>query len=407
MKDKKIIIVGGGLAGLTLSLFLKKAGIDSEVYEAYPKLTNAGAAFTIAPNGMNVLNELGLADELIENGNIISAFTFMNEKGKQIASMKTGPVEKYGQPSVMILRHVLHNRLYQEAIEQGIPVHYGKRLLAVAEHTDGIFAYFEDGTKVVADLLVGADGIHSMTRRILFPEAPKPVYIGFYGTGGLVDKADMSHENIAQHDLNLVYGTGGFFGYGFNKQDELLWWSSIEVPETEVKSYIKTVSQEGIRADLTGNFKNYHSPVGELIAKTKSFTQTASYEIEPLPRWYKGRVLLIGDAAHAISTTSGQGASMAFEDAMYLAKLLKDMGVNDYASVYARFEAERMPRLAKLFKLARRGNSDKKITNPFKAWIRDKMMGFFIRLFGEKGLEWQYSYKINWGEEKDRIKEAA
>ena len=397
MKNDKVIIIGGGMAGLSLALFLNKAGIQSAVYEAYPGFKNAGVAFTIAPNGMNVLNELSITEEIIKGGNVVSAFEFKNGEGRHIARMRTGPVEKYGQPSVLLSRFVLYDLLYKKAIEQGIEVYYGKKLTAINEGINNVSAYFEDGSLADGSILIGADGINSATRRLIFPDAPKPVYVGFYGTGGLVNVTDIpDSDKICRGDLTLVYGKNGFFGYGFNKQDELLWWSSLEVPESEVKSFIANTTDEQIRNKLLNLFNTYSYPVPQLISKTGKFAQTISYEVETLQSWHKGRVLLIGDAGHAISTTSGQGASMAFEDAMCLAKLLRDNAITNYEQVFSLFENERKPRLAKFKELAKRGNSDKKVTGKVGLFIREKMMRFFIGLFGEKGLQWQYSYKIDW-----------
>ncbi len=397
MENKKVIIAGGGMAGLTLALFLKKAGITVAVYEAYPEFKNSGLSFTIAPNGMHVLAELGLNTAIIKSGNIISAFEFKNAKGGHIASIRTGHGEQYGQPSVMISRYILHEALYEAALAQGIEVNYGKKLIAIDQGGQMVTALFEDGTQVNGAVLIGADGIHSATRQLIFPAAPKPAYVGFYGTGGILDIKDMNNgETLNKGDLTLVYGNAGFFGYGFDKPDEILWWSSLEVPENEVKSFVIHNTDDQIRNRLLHLFADYHQPVKELVAKTKKFAQAISYQIDPLDSWHKGRVLLIGDAGHALSTTSGQGASMAFEDAMYLAKLFKDNGINNYQQVFKLFETERMPRLKRFFEASKRGNSDKKVTSTFGLFIKEKMMAFFIGLFGEKGLKWQHSYKINW-----------
>ncbi|WP_183573044.1 FAD-dependent oxidoreductase [Mucilaginibacter sp. X5P1] len=397
MENEKVIIAGGGMAGLTLALFLKKAGIPVAVYEAYPEFKNSGLSFTIAPNGMQVLAELGLSTAIIKSGNIISAFEFKNAGGGRIARIRTGHGEQYGQPSVMISRYTLHKALYGAALAQGIAVNYGKKLIAINERGEMVTALFEDGTQVNGALLIGADGIHSATRQLIFPDAPKPAYVGFYGTGGILDIKDINNdETLNKGDLTLVYGNAGFFGYGFDKPDEILWWSSLEVPENEVKSFVTNNTDDQIRNRLLDLFADYHHPVKELVAKTKQFAQTISYQIAPLDGWHKGRVILIGDAGHALSTTSGQGASMAFEDAMFLAKLFKDNGIANYQQIFKLFEAERMPRLKKFFEAAKRGNSDKKVTGTFGLFIKEKMMAFFIGLFGEKGLKWQYSYKINW-----------
>jgi len=167
MKSQNLhpVIIGGGIAGPALALLLKKAGMSSTVYEAHPRLENLGGGFTIAPNGMNVLEEVGVADLIASNGALVSEFCFRDHRGKVLARYRAGNVEKYRWPSVAISRTTLHRILMEEVARQGIQVEYDKRLKQLTT-IDGrrIVAVFEDGTTAQGDFPVGADGVHSRVR---------------------------------------------------------------------------------------------------------------------------------------------------------------------------------------------------------------------------------------------------
>src|SRR5258708_4661809 len=130
MKSQNLhaIVIGGGIAGPALALLLKKAGLTSTIYEAHPRLEDVGGGFTIAPNGMNVLEEVGVADSIAGSGALVSEFCFRDHRGKVLARYPAGNVEKYRWPSVAILRRTLHRILMEEVARQGIQVEYQKRL---------------------------------------------------------------------------------------------------------------------------------------------------------------------------------------------------------------------------------------------------------------------------------------
>src|SRR5437016_4331333 len=177
MKSQNLhaIIIGGGIAGPALALLLKKAGMSSTVYEAHPRLEDVGGGFTIAPNGMNVLEEIGIADSVADSGAKVSEFCFRSQCGQILARYRAGNVEKYRWPSVATSRTTLHQILMEEVARQGIQLEYHKRLKELTTVDGGkVLALFEDGTTARGDFLVGADGVHSRVRQIIFPSAPGP-----------------------------------------------------------------------------------------------------------------------------------------------------------------------------------------------------------------------------------------
>jgi 2-polyprenyl-6-methoxyphenol hydroxylase-like FAD-dependent oxidoreductase len=141
----------------------------------------------------------------------------------------------------------------------------------------------------------------------------------------------------------------------------------------------------------------YHEPIPRLIAGTGPPVKLNIYDILGLPVWHKGRVAVIGDAAHAVSPSAGQGASMALEDAMYLAKLLRDLQ-GDHELAFELFERERKPRVERVVAEGRHRSSSKKSVSPFESTLRNAMIAIFFNLVGERSQDWLYKYRIEWEE---------
>jgi 2-polyprenyl-6-methoxyphenol hydroxylase-like FAD-dependent oxidoreductase len=390
-----VIIVGGGIGGNALALFLKKAGICSTVYEAYLPNESIGGGLGLAPNGMNVLAALGLAEQTIARGSLALENNFYNKQGRLIARFKNGDVQKYGQPGVSLLRAALHDVLIDEVKKQGIQIEFQKRLKNITSTATKVTAHFEDGTRAEGDLLIGADGIHSQTRRIILPDAPSPDYVGIIGVGGITPCAALPMmTDREKQSFNFTYGPEGFFGYGGGANGDVMWWSNLPYERELTRAELTNLSLDTIKQEMLAIYRGYHEPIETLIRNTHSPLKHNISDIQSLPTWYQGRVLLIGDAAHAVSPNSGQGASMVLEDAMYLGKLLRDC--NNYEQVFAQFEQGRKPRVEKIVAEGRRRGNDKHVVSPLQSKIREIMMGIFINLFGVKGLDQVYSYKIAW-----------
>ncbi len=394
----KVLIIGGGIGGLALSLFLSKAGISSAVYEAFSYKEGVGGGLNLAPNGMNVLAALGLAEKTIACGSVALEMCFRNERGRVLARFRNGSVEKYGQPAVSLTRSALYEVLRDEMNAQGIEINYEKRLKTIIQDTTKVVAHFADGTTAEGDILIGADGVHSQTRRIILPNGPKPAYIGIIAAGGLVlESAVPFMSRRDKQSVNFTYGPNGFFGYMGVHDGDAMWWSNIPNEKELTREELAALSLEAIKKDMLAIYNGYHEPIETLIANTLSPVKINISDIQFLPKWHEGRVLLIGDAAHAVSPNAGQGASMALEDAMCLAKLLRDLP-GDYEQVFAKFETDRKPRVEKIVAEGRQRGQDKQVVTPFQSKIREIMMMIFVNLFGESGQDWLYKYEINWDE---------
>jgi 2-polyprenyl-6-methoxyphenol hydroxylase-like FAD-dependent oxidoreductase len=404
MKSENLhaLIIGGGIAGPALALLLKKAGMSSVVYEAHQTLEDVGGGFTIAPNGMNVLEEIGIADSVAGSGARVSEFCFRKQSGQVLARYPAGNVETYRWPSVATSRTVLHRILMEEAARQGIQVEYHKRLKELATVDGGkMHALFEDGTTARGDFLVGADGVHSRVRQVVFPSAPGPSYLGVLGVGGFVTPSVMVATDAAdRRSLNFTVGRAGQFGYCNIGQNEerWMWWCHLPQDRELTSAELAVVSNEELRKKLLERYRGWHEPIGTFLVNTPAIIKTNIYEVPRLPAWRQDRVVLVGDAAHAVSPSAGQGASVALEDALYLVKLLRQFP-GKFETVFREFERARRPRAEKISGEARKNENRQRIElGPLGCRLRDSMLSVVLPLFGPRSLNWMYSYRVDWNE---------
>lgn len=391
----KILIIGGGIAGNALALFLQKAGIDCAVYEAHKRLDGFGGGLGLAPNGMNVLAALGLAEKTQQRGTMALENVFYNQRGVILARLKNGNTQKFGQPAMSMMRTVLNDVLREAVEQQGIPIEYEKRLNTITCDATKVMAHFEDGTSAEGNLLIGADGIHSKTRRIILPDSPDPAYVGIVGVGGFVPAVAVPDITLREkQSFSFTYGARGFFGYGGAGDGNMYWWSNLPREREMSREEMSQFTVDELKAEMLAIYGDYHDPIPAMIRSTQQPLKHNIFDIQSLPEWHQQRILIIGDAAHAVNPNSGQGASMALEDAMYLAKLLREC--SDYERVFAQFEQHRKPRVERIVAEGRRRGDDKKIVSPFQQKIREFMIRLFVNLFGIKGLTWLYEYKIDW-----------
>jgi 2-polyprenyl-6-methoxyphenol hydroxylase-like FAD-dependent oxidoreductase len=404
MKSQNLhaLIIGGGIAGPALALLLKKAGMSSAVYEAHQTLEDVGGGFTIAPNGMNVLEEIGIADAVADSGAKVSEFRFRNQNGKVLARYRAGHVEKYRWPSVATSRTALHRILMEGAARQGIQVEYHKRLKELSTVDGGkMLALFEDGTTARGDFLVGADGVHSRVRQVIFPSAAGPSYLGVLGVGGFVTPSVIVAADVAdRRSLNFTVGRAGQFGYCNIGQNEerWMWWCHLPQDRELTSAELAVVSNEELRKKLLERYRGWHEPIETFLVNTPAIIKTNIYEAPRLPAWHQDRVVLVGDAAHAMSPSAGQGASVALEDALYLVKLLRQFS-GEFETVFGEFERARRPRAEKISAEAYKNETRQRIElGPLVCRLRDSMLSVVLPLFGPRSLDRMYSYRVDWNE---------
>jgi 2-polyprenyl-6-methoxyphenol hydroxylase-like FAD-dependent oxidoreductase len=397
MRDKlHVLVIGAGIAGPAMALFLKKAGLTCAIYEARGTGEGMGGGLGFAPNGMNVIAALGLADELKARGSPVRESAFRDERGRLLARLPADAA-RYGQPTMSMMRSDVAAVLTNEVRRQEIPLHCGKRLVHIENGPAGrVTAHFADGTRAEGDILVGADGIHSSTRRLAIPEAPAPEYVGIVGIGGALPVSAVP-ELLPMHtqSFTFTFGPSGFFGFSGGSAGEAMWWSNLPRPQPYGDDELGSFDPRALREEMLERYGRYCRPIPELIARTSHIIAHNIFDVRSLPRWHAGRVILIGDAAHAVSPNAGQGASLALEDAMVLAKLLRD-GEGDYRAAFERFEHARKPRVERIVAAGRRAASDKAIVTPLQSKIRNWMIGLMLRLVGIPGQDSAFRYRVQW-----------
>jgi 2-polyprenyl-6-methoxyphenol hydroxylase-like FAD-dependent oxidoreductase len=329
MAVRKVIIIGGGVAGSVTALALLKVGIEAEVYEAHAAGgADAGAFLTVMRNGMAALAGIGAAGAVDAVSFPARAVALLDARGQRLGHR---PIEG---PARSLTRAALYRALQELATMRGILVHHGRRMTGASIGTDGIEVSFADGSRATGDVLVGADGIHSQTRRLIDPGAPEPRYSGQHVVYGY---APGNPAGLALDEYHMIRGSRAFFGLTVPSGDGRTWWFA--------RVHGKEPASGGLDPDQWRDLalemcRDDATPAHALIkASGADVVGSDSYDIPTTPRWHNARMVLAGDAAHAAVPAAAQGASMAIEDAVVLATALNDH--DDPTTAFAAYEDRR------------------------------------------------------------------
>jgi 2-polyprenyl-6-methoxyphenol hydroxylase-like FAD-dependent oxidoreductase len=299
-----------------------------------------------------------------------------------------------GTVSVAIRRGLLQRLLQEEAERRGVKLEYGKRLdtYQLGDHGE-VLAHFADATTAEATLLVGADGIHSATRQAMDPAAPRPTYTGLLSLGGYSHSTTIPPTPDTQH---LVFGRRAFFGYLVRESGEIWWFVNLPRADEPSRAELAGTGSETWKQLLLELFADDRDHISEIIQATHG--EIGAYPVHDLrtiPSWQRGPVVLLGDAAHATSPNAGQGASLAMEDALVLAKCLRDLP--DSTQALAAYERLRRERAEKVVAYSHRIGRSKTISNPVGVWIRGLVLPFALKRFANpKAHAWIYTHHIDW-----------
>lgn len=309
----KIGIIGGGITGLTTALSLHKFGIKSVVYEQAKELNEIGAGVWLQPNAIKVLNWLGLKNKVKELGIELNKMEITNPQLIPIKKIKSEVVQdEEGNQTIAIHRGRLQKMLFEE-VQKVTEVKLDKKYIKHSLSSGGINLQFESGEDQV-DILLGADGINSLVRKEIFPEAS-------LRNAGQVCWRGISKTNLPNSLKNLgqeAWGKQIRFGFSQIQHDEVYWFAVAN------EEHLKKADEIGRKKYLFNLFQNFSSVIIELITNTQEsqIHQTIIHDLKRLPVWHKGNVCLIGDAAHATTPNMGQGACQGIEDAYYLSRSL-------------------------------------------------------------------------------------
>jgi 2-polyprenyl-6-methoxyphenol hydroxylase-like FAD-dependent oxidoreductase len=329
MYSPRIAIIGGGIGGTAAAVALHRAGIHATVFERAPQILEVGAGMMLWPNATRVLRELGVLPAVIERGGANTHFLVRSSGGQVLMNIALGD---FDVPAVCLRRTDL-----LAILSAAIPpetVRLGFELRRFEQHPSGVRLYFENGAVEDFDALIGADGIRSVVRSQLFGHS-QPVYRGYIVWRGI---AGYQGLGVRPGDNSETWGHGKRFGILQMADHAFTWYATANVPKDHPDS------PEGRRDELQRMLAGWHAPIPELIAATDSASilKNGAFDLAPLPRWTVNRVTLLGDAAHPCTPNLGQGGCMALEDAVALARSLRE--VSNPAAALAAYEALRRSR---------------------------------------------------------------
>ncbi|WP_369174414.1 FAD-dependent oxidoreductase [Streptomyces sp. R28] len=336
----RLIVVGGGIAGAGAALALHKAGFDVAVYEAHPdSAEDIGAFLTLASNGMRALAQVDASAAVTAIGFPLTSMRVLDDTGAEVAQVPLGEAATPHLRYRCLRRGDLNAALQAEVERRGITLRHGARLASVEDGPDGVTAHFTDGSTATGDLLIGADGLNSTVRRIVAPEA-RPGYAGQYVFYGYTGAAPGPGES---ETITMVRGSTVAFGYAVSPEGETYWFARVSDAPLAADALAHGTPAQW-RDLLLPLLRKDSTPAADLVAATSDHLMvTNANELATGTPWRSARTLLIGDAAHAASPATGQGASMALEDAVVLAKSLRDAPDTDAAlDLYERLRRPRV-----------------------------------------------------------------
>ena len=390
---KHIIIIGCGIAGTTLAMALQKCGIDSTIYESQESTEdNRGLFLYLGPNGVNILKTLEIEDKVRQQGYRCNRAVFEKHNGNTLAQLNENYYEnQYGASSIVIKRAVMQKIMREQTESRGITIEWGKKLETITTNDDGeITACFEDKSFVSGNCIIGCDGLHSRTRKIIFPGGPVPKFSGYVAAGAITP----NHTKRPQNELSFHFGKKAYMIYFVNPDNEAMWGVHWEVKNDSL-SDLKNISLETWRRNVYDLFDKDASYTRDFIKNKTDLTRIPLYDIEFLPTWYKGLICLVGDSAHATTPHAGQGASMAMESALTLAKCIRD--IPDLQEAFEKYQQLRKERVERMIALARHSGRMFTATNPMGKWFRNIMISVMMKRWSAK-MDDVYGYRVDWDE---------
>jgi len=338
-----IVIIGAGIGGLSAGIALQRGGHRVRLFDRVPQLTPAGAAISIWPNGVNVLAKLGLDEAIKAASGDMRGMSYSTAAGELLTRFSLEPLyDTVGQRACPIARTALQAILLQACGPQHVTL--GVSYETVEPLDDGVRVTFSDGQQIKADLVVAADGTHSRLRNHVVGREVQREYCGYVNWNGRIDAAaDLAPEGewtqfVGEHKRVSLMPMGN---------GQLYFFFDVPLPAGTANQ------REAYRDDLASHFSGWAAPVQRLIERLDPaiVSRVEIHDMAPISSFVKGRVVLLGDAAHPMAPDLGQGGCQAMEDAWVLARCLDgDVGLD---AALQRYDAARAERTAQIMQRAR------------------------------------------------------
>ncbi|GAA3768797.1 FAD-dependent oxidoreductase [Micromonospora maritima] len=386
----KALVVGAGLAGPVAAMALLRAGIDAVVHEAYERdAVGVGAFLTLSVNGLDALHAVGLDDLVAGLGHPTPRMVMRNHRGRRLAEFAATGSRTVG-------RSDLYRALRDEALDRGVEFVHGSRLTGATPTESGVTARFADGRTDHGDLLVGADGLRSRVRTLIDPAAPAPRWVPLLNAGGFARGLRLPHE---RGTMQMMFGRRCFFCWIVVGEDEVWWFANPPQSVEQSREQLAAVGPEEARSRLHALLADDPGPAAAVLDHTPRIEYGwPTYDLPSVPVWHRDRMIVVGDAAHTAAPSSGQGAAMAFEDAVQLARCLRDLP--DVPAAFAAYERLRRARVERVVAQGRR-TSTAKVAGPVGRLVRDLGMPVFARLLARNdgaAQAWLFDHHIEWAE---------
>lgn len=373
---RRALIIGAGPGGLTAAIALHRVGIPSTLFERVPKLGTVGGGLGVQSNAIKALWRIGIGDRLIRAGSEVRVNEIHNSVGKLLFQLPQGEVaDEYGAPTIMVPRAEVQLTLAQ-ALEEGV-LELESECVAVEQDGDGVIAHLADGRAERGVLLIGADGGFSTVRKHVYGDGGKPLRYAGLSTWRAIVEMD---EDVVPYGSAMYFSGSGTQFVMFRAGGRRVYWGLLNTEPEGGKD-----PPEGVREALCEIVREFPPVTRKLIMATgiERLVRTDLYDRDPVPNWFKGRVVLLGDAAHLTTPFIGQGAGISIEDSVVLAKeLALTDGLRDQRMLEVAlqsYQRVRAPRCAKVVLTSRRRGKVYMLSNQAASRVRDAVLPLIPR----------------------------
>jgi 2-polyprenyl-6-methoxyphenol hydroxylase-like FAD-dependent oxidoreductase len=363
---KKILVIGGGIGGAATALALHRAGLEPVLYERTEKLREVGAGIALWANATHVLKQLGVLDDALRQGDVVTNYQFLSQTGKELVNLR---VDRHEVPAIGIHRADLQALLWQRLPnEQSI---LGQAFEQFEQVGTKVRAHFVGGLVDEGDALIGADGLRSRVRSQLFGEA-QPIYRGMTAYRALTAYIPDTYK---PGYIREFIGSGKAFGFLRIGKGRMYWYAA------SIASQGQPDAPVGRKRELQEMFTDWPEPIPELIAATDevSILKNDLYDRVPLKEWGQQNITLLGDAAHPTLPTMGQGACMALEDALVVTKCLLEQ--RHTPNAFREYESLRIGRTKKIVEQSLAIGKSFQIENRVFIALRNTLMKLLAKQF--------------------------
>lgn len=377
----KGIIIGGGIGGLATAIAIEKLGHEVEVYESAPEFKPLGAGLVLAANAVKAFGHLGIRDEVLKAGQLIPTVKLLDHRGSVISQLDSIKISsKYGTNNFAVHRADLHRALLGQL--RSARLHTNKKATGCTQRAGLVEVNFSDGTSAAGDFLIAADGIHSAIRKQFLPESA-PRYAGYTCWRAVVPQPVKPIGGPSE-----TWGKGSRFGIVPITENRVYWFATFNAPQND------PAARAAGKHELLEIYGRYHEPVPELIESTPDggLIWGDIIDLPPQEQFAFGRVVLIGDAAHATTPNMGQGACQAIEDAAFLYSLMQSgKGIEE---VFRDFETIRKPRTRKVVEGSWRAGKVAQWQHPIAVGLRNRLMKLVPQSVQEKQMQFLYEVEF-------------